>query len=224
MDHRFRFISGLLLLGALLWICGCGHPESRPAQRQAKAEGDGRYVRTGTASWYGPGFHGRQTANGEKYNMHAYTAAHRFLPFGTRVAVTNLDNGRSVRVRINDRGPFVKNRIIDLSRAAAEKIGMLDSGTAPVRLRILGQRKAAEELQRGSYYVQAGSFSSRDNARKLLRAMKTHGYEGTRVQRVEVGGRTFWRVQAGVFPGLHSARQALRTIRRDHPSSFIIAD
>ncbi len=93
----------------------------------------------GIASWYGPGFHGRRTASGEIYNMYAYTAAHRTLPLGTYVRVINLENGKSVVVRINDRGPFKKGRIIDLSYAAAKKIGMLEKGTARVRLEILSK-------------------------------------------------------------------------------------
>ncbi len=90
-----------------------------------------------TASWYGPGFHGRRTANGEIFNQYAMTAAHKSLPFGTKVKVTNLNNGRSVVIRVNDDGPHIPGRIIDLSQGAAAKIGMLSSGTAPVRLQIL---------------------------------------------------------------------------------------
>lgn len=89
------------------------------------------------ASWYGPGFHGNRTANGERYNQWDFTAAHRSLPFGTRVKVTNLSNGRSVVVRVNDDGPHVPGRVIDLSRGAAERIGMVSSGVAPVRLQVL---------------------------------------------------------------------------------------
>ncbi len=92
---------------------------------------------TGIASYYGPGFHGKTTANGERFNMHALTAAHRSLAFGTRVKVTNLTNSKSVIVRINDRGPFKNNRIIDLSREAARRIGMLTSGTARVQVEVL---------------------------------------------------------------------------------------
>ncbi|HUG62447.1 MAG TPA: septal ring lytic transglycosylase RlpA family protein [Methylomirabilota bacterium] len=96
-------------------------------------------VRTlsGTASWYGGWFHGRQTANGERYDMNKLTAAHKTLPFGTKVRVTNSRNGRSVVVRINDRGPFVGKRVIDLSRGAAKAVGMIESGLAPVRIEIL---------------------------------------------------------------------------------------
>jgi rare lipoprotein A len=90
-----------------------------------------------TASWYGPGFHGRRTASGEIFNQHAMTAAHKSLPFGTKVKVTNLNNGRSVVIRVNDDGPHIPGRVIDLSQGAAAKIGMLSSGTAPVKLEIL---------------------------------------------------------------------------------------
>lgn len=89
------------------------------------------------ASWYGPGFDGNRTASGERYNQWGYTAAHRSLPFGTRVRVTNLRNGRSVVVRVNDDGPHIPGRVIDLSRGAAERIGMVSSGVAPVRLEVL---------------------------------------------------------------------------------------
>ncbi len=99
----------------------------------------GHRVYSGKASWYGPGFHGRRTANGEIYNSNALTAAHRSLPFGTRVRVTNIHNGRSVVVRINDRGPFIGGRIIDVSAGAARRLNMISSGIAPVRLEILGR-------------------------------------------------------------------------------------
>lgn len=93
----------------------------------------------GRASWYGSRFHGRRTASGERFNAWAYTAAHRSLPFGTKVRVTNLRNGRAVVVRINDRGPYSGGRVIDLSKAAAQAIGMLRAGTAPVRIEIIGR-------------------------------------------------------------------------------------
>jgi rare lipoprotein A len=107
------------------------------------ALGPVRFKLTGMASWYGPGFHGNQSASGEIFNQHAMTAAHRTLPFGTRVLVTNLDNGQSVVVRINDRGPFHGNRIIDLSTAAARVLGVVSSGVAPVRLEVLDNRSAS---------------------------------------------------------------------------------
>ena len=97
----------------------------------------GKHEMTGTASWYGPGFHGKKTANGETFNQNAMTAAHKTLPFNTKVRVTDLDTKKSVVVRINDRGPYAKGRIIDLSKKAAEKLGMKDKGHARVKLDIL---------------------------------------------------------------------------------------
>ena len=97
----------------------------------------GSKASAGTASYYGKRFHGRTTANGERFNMNAMTAAHKSLPFGTKVKVTNRNNGKSVIVRINDRGPYHGNRVIDLSRGAAAKIGMLNSGTARVSIQVL---------------------------------------------------------------------------------------
>ena len=105
-----------------------------PALPQAYAH---ESVLTGVASWYGPGFHGRTTANGEQYNMNDMTAAHKSLAFGTRVKVTNQTNGKSVVVRINDRGPYVGSRIIDLSKSAAQAIDMIGPGTAAVTVEIL---------------------------------------------------------------------------------------
>ncbi len=105
----------------------------------AGVKGSGGRVMRGVASWYGPGFHGRQTANGERFNQNALTAAHRSLPFGTRVKVTNVRNGRSVVVRINDRGPFTGGRIIDLAAGAAQAIGLKSSGVGTVNLQVLGR-------------------------------------------------------------------------------------
>lgn len=109
-------------------------------KQQVIAIGPIRLRVNGWASWYGPGFHGNPSASGEPFNQHALTAAHRTLPFGTRVQVTNLDNGRTVVVRINDRGPFHGNRIIDLSTAAARILGLVQSGVAPVRLDVIDDR------------------------------------------------------------------------------------
>ncbi len=117
-----------LLVLPLLLLAGC---VGRNAPPDAVPRG---YTERGMASWYGKKFHGRRTANGERYDMNALTAAHPRLPFGTVVRVTSLDNGRSVVVRINDRGPFKKGRIIDLSRAAARKLHMIKRGVVKVRL------------------------------------------------------------------------------------------
>jgi rare lipoprotein A (peptidoglycan hydrolase) len=127
----------------------------------------------GMASWYGPEFHGRTTSNGEVYDMDAFTAAHRSLPFGARVRVTNTANGRQVVVRINDRGPFVQGRIIDLSRAAATFLGIVGPGTAPVRLEVMAQPAPKERL----FSVQIGAFAKRENAVKVQYSLRSAGVE-----------------------------------------------
>jgi rare lipoprotein A len=122
-------------LGLVAALAGCSTAPKRPKPAAVAAEPGA--TQTGIASWYGPGFHGRPTSSGEIYNQYDLTAAHQTLPHGTRVRVTNLTNGRSVQVRINDRGPFVDDRIIDLSYAAARQIDMIGPGTAPVRMEVL---------------------------------------------------------------------------------------
>ncbi len=179
------------------------------------------FVEEGIASWYGHKFHGRPTACGERYDMHKLTAAHRILPMHTHVRVTNLENGRQLVVRINDRGPFVKNRIIDLSYAGATELGMAEKGTARVRV------EAIETLPRdlpGRYYVQIGSFAQQGNALALSKRMQQLGYSKTRVQRILVGDTIFWRVQVGTFPRLSLAEQALTRLSSENPASFILAD
>ena len=114
----------------------------RPKLPQQISLGPVRIRLNGMASWYGPGFHGNRSASGERYNQNALTAAHRSLPFGTKVRVTNVRNGRSVVVRINDRGPHIRGRIIDLSAAAARIVGVMQSGVAPVRVEVLGNQRA----------------------------------------------------------------------------------
>jgi rare lipoprotein A len=128
-----RLVAALLFAAALAACAGSHSPAGHGA---AKAAARGAQV--GIASWYGPGFHGRQTASGQRYDMYAMTAAHRSLPFGTRVRVTNLENARSVVLTINDRGPFVGGRIVDVSKRAAQMLGFERKGKAKVRLQVLG--------------------------------------------------------------------------------------
>jgi len=131
------------------------------------------WTQRGVASWYGPNFHGRLTSNGERYNMYALTAAHKTLPMNTIVKVTNLNNGKSVVVRINDRGPFVKGRIIDLSYAAGKKIGLDKSGTAPVLLKVIGFN--GKDYVSG-YMIQVGAFMRESGAKKRALKLKRLGY------------------------------------------------
>lgn len=127
-----------LLLAAIALVVAIFLSSCAPYQARRTPQ---HYRTIGTASWYGPGFHGHRTSNGERYDQHDLTAAHRSLPFGSNIRVTNMDNGKAVVVRINDRGPFVRGRIIDLSKAAAQRIDMLGTGTARVELASLNADK-----------------------------------------------------------------------------------
>jgi rare lipoprotein A len=176
---------GPLLLASLLGLTFCAKlpsPASRPVARGS--------LETGVASWYGPGFQGRPTSNREIYDMNEMTAAHRTLPFNTRVLVTNLDNGLQVRVRINDRGPFVDDRIIDLSLAAARRIEMIGPGTARVRVEILEVPPAGATPR---FFVQAGAFTIEANAEALAAKLKGD-YPSLDVTRASHDGRVYFRV------------------------------
>ena len=147
---------------------------------------------TGMASWSGGEFHGRPTSSREIYDMYDLTAAHRTLPLGTQVAVTNLNNGRSVVVRINDRGPFAKNRVIDLSYAAARSIELIGPGTAPVRIEVLG-RLPPPASARG-FSVQAGAFVSRPNAEALKQTLDRQ-FAGVEIAPFKTARQTYYRVR-----------------------------
>lgn len=163
-----------------------------------RAEG---YVETGLASWYGEEFHGKPTSNHETYDMHAFSAAHRTLPLPSVVKVTNLDNGREVTVRINDRGPFKDGRIIDLSYAAAERLGMVEDGTAMVEVRALtppGIEQRPDVYHADHLYLQLGAFVERDNALTLLKRLRADAIEQGFVHTGEdAAGRTVHRVRIG---------------------------
>lgn len=179
------------------------------------------FVQKGLASWYGRKFHGRKTSNGEIYNMYAMTAAHKTLPLGTSVRVHNLSNGRQTIVRINDRGPFVKGRIIDLSYAAADKLGVVGPGTAPVKIVALGYpeqeadgRTVYRSIPRNSvssYAVQVASFSSGDNAQRLAAELRSR-FGAASVYRSQVNGNDFFRVRVGKYASLDAAESARLSI------------
>jgi rare lipoprotein A len=161
------------------------------------------YVERGMASWYGPDFHGGRTATGETYDMNAMTGAHPTLPLPTWVRVTHLGNGRSVVVRLNDRGPFSKNRIIDLSRAAAQQLDMIRAGTAMVEVQSLVPAASAPAAAGPAAYVaQAGAFGDRGNAEDLARRLREAGIEGVTIVEADVDGRQLFRVRAGPVSSL----------------------
>jgi len=156
------------------------------------------YVEQGVASWYGPDFHGGRTSTGETYDMNAMTGAHPTLPLPAWVRVTNLENGRSVVVRLNDRGPFAKGRIIDLSRAAAEQLDMVRAGTARVEVvSLAGAAPPAAAARPAAYYAQAGAFGTRENAEALAVRLRDAGIPGVTVTDASAEGRALFRVRAG---------------------------
>lgn len=172
-------------------------------------------MQTGIASWYGPGFHGQATASGAIYNQNDLTAAHQTLPLGTRVMVTGLNDGRSVEVTINDRGPFAKGRIIDLSYAAAQSIGMIGPGTAPVRVEVIdsGPYKIRTIRESLDYTLQLGSFSKMENARQL-RDRLAQSFAEVSVVPLPLKETTYYRVQIGTFSTRAAAEKHARQVAR----------
>ena len=154
------------------------------------------FVERGVASWYGPGFHGNKTANGERYDMHQLTAAHRTLPLGSIAIVRSISSGREVTVRINDRGPFAKGRVLDLSLAGAQALEMTGPGTAQIELRVVDYQGRTADT--GVLCVQVGSFSDQQNAVNLLERAN-HFYSGGRVQTIDLPEGKRYRVQVGQF-------------------------
>ena len=241
----------LLVIFLLAFLCGCAPkgppptiypaPEKLPAtQRPYRVNGRAYYplptakgyVEVGWASWYGPKFHGRLTASGERYNMYAFTAAHKLLPMNTYVLVTNLENGRQVVVRINDRGPFVKNRIIDLSYAAARALGMAEKGVARVRIVVLAEGhlekhhlvfKDLPDFQKGQFYLQVGAFTNYANALRFQKRLAEE-FRRVRIKRYKKDGRTFYRVQIFLATDLDKARARARSLSTRFPGAFLVAE
>lgn len=192
---------------AVAFLAACGGYGYHPAPQTTVDPG---WTQTGMASWYGPGFHGRPTASGEVFDMDAMTAAHPTLPLGTRIEVTVLATGRRTRVRVNDRGPFVDDRVLDVSRAAARRLGFLQNGTAQVRIRVV-------EPPEDCFEVQLGSFAEPGNAEDLRGRLRERGEPA----RLEEGPDDFVRVVAGPYASEARARQVrdgyggdVRTCRR----------
>jgi len=208
----------LAALAAVICLTGCHHrksarnppPPAPPSAAPAPVPVSGE---TGIASWYGHPYHGRASASGEIYDMEQMTAAHRTLPFGAMVRVHDLDNGKSVDVRINDRGPFVDGRIIDLSHAAARAIQMIGPGIARVELEILSLPGSANPAR---FAVQVGAFRNRDSAERLRRAMEAKYGRARLVQRADTPG--FWHVVVGAEPGEDGAAALAARIQNENSS------
>jgi rare lipoprotein A len=189
-------LSLAIALGAIL-LAGCAHKKHArrtpppPAPVPAAAAKLG-HTETGVASWYGHPYHGRRAANGEIYDMEKLTAAHRTLPFDTWLRVVNLGNGKSVEVRITDRGPFIEGRIIDLSHAAARAIEMIGPGIARVRIEVIG---TPSYVPLAVFGVQVGAFRDRANAERLRAEMESRYGSARLVERAD--SPDLWRVVAG---------------------------
>jgi rare lipoprotein A len=166
------------------------------------------YTEEGNASWYGNPFNGRRASNGEIYDMYKLTAAHRTLPFETMVQVTNLNNGKTTTVRITDRGPFVDNRIIDLSQAAAREIESIGPGVVPVRIEVLGN----VDVTAGFFTVQVGAFRDRANAERL-RDRLSASYSPIVIQQYDSPDGAFYRVRVGKISGEDAAQQYADQLR-----------
>ena len=186
----------------------------------------------GIASWYGKKFHGRKTANGEIYDMYAMTAAHKTLPLGTWVSVRKLDTGKQIVVRVNDRGPFIHGRVIDLSLTAAESLDIVGPGTAQVEVVALGQRRhdaagdafVPVDYYNGSFTFQVGAFSSRGNAEKL-RAELEGTFTNAHIALYDRGDAIFYRVRVGRCSDLESAEAYGRKLAANgYPGAFIVAE
>ncbi len=191
------------------------------------------FVQEGIASSYGRDFHGRKTSSGEPFDMYAMTAAHKTLPLGVYVKVRHKRTGKEVVVRINDRGPFVRDRIIDLSEGAARKLEMLQEGLAAVKVTALGYKtdhKSGESEYRtpasydtGSFALQVAAFKNRANAYRYAEELKNK-YGSADVQEALVGGDRFYRVRLGRYSSLQNAHSAQESFeQKGFPGNFVVA-
>ncbi|MCK5426449.1 MAG: septal ring lytic transglycosylase RlpA family protein [Thermodesulfovibrionia bacterium] len=218
MVYNF-FIKIFLPLFVLLYFSSCA--SSPPAVVQPPASD---YV---VASWYGKKFHGRLTASGERYNMYDFTCAHKQFPFGTRLRVTNVRNNRSVIVKVNDRGPFIRGRDIDLSYAAARQIGLVKAGVGRVRIQHLGRDVRyvkrityTPRAATGPLTIQLGSFKDEHNARRLMQGLKMN-YQDVYINTTVLYGQKYYRVRIGTFSNRESANSFAQTLAQEGYSIFI---
>ena len=219
-----RLLPLCLLLSVFFAACGRHRPiVTSPIPAPTSGGKTAPSVRAGDsqngyASWYGEPYHGRRAANGEVYDMNQLTAAHLTLPFGTITKVVNLENNRSVTVRITDRGPFVKGRIIDLSYAAAREIEMIGPGTALVRLEILSANGPPAS---GAYAVQVGAFRDRSAAERLERQLRDR-FGGAFIVDYDSDQGRFYRVRVGPKPSLLEANQLATRLGQENLPAFIV--
>lgn len=202
--------QALIVIGCLVILSSCGEKRSVRAAVPPAVNG----IEVGIASWYGHPYHGRTSASGEVYDMEQLTAAHRTLPFGTLVRVVNLENEKMVDVRINDRGPFIDERIIDLSHAAAQAIDLIGPGIARVRLEVLLAPAAViSPINSGVFSVQVGAFRVRANADRVRAEMEAR-YGAARLS-LQPGTTDIWRVLVGHEATINEAGVLAKRIRSE---------
>jgi len=209
MNHRGKTQFVFMLFAVVMIFfssCSRNQYETTPA------------VITGQASWYGPNFHGKTTSSQEVFDMYDMTAAHKSLPFGTYVMVTNLDNGRSVKVRINDRGPFIRGRVIDLSYAAAKVLGMVGTGVVPVRIEILSDISVDADGQR--FAVQVGAFVVKENA-EALKSRLDKKYNNVYISQFKTPNRVYYRVRLS-FDSRSDALKTAKSLQKQGLEVFIV--
>lgn len=205
---------------------GQGNPSSYVVfgQRYHVLDSSEGFVQRGIASWYGTKFHGRKTSSGEVYNMHAMTAAHKTLPIPVYVHVKNLDNGRSIVVKVNDRGPFIDGRIIDLSYAAAKKLGVDGPGTANVEISVLEAGESVPgksvrtlplvelEDRETPLFIQMGSFASEANASMLVQNLHDANESSARISSLQTDNGLYFRVRVGPLYDIDEANAVVRRL------------
>lgn len=214
---RLKELSGITLSLFFIMLASCAPKYETYPSYSAKGA---------IASWYGEEFHGRPTASGETFDMYKKTCAHREYPFGTRLRITNLNNKKSVLCIVNDRGPFVSGRDIDLSYGAAREIGLIATGTAPVMIEYMGRdesyKKEVKELaKRGPFTIQIGSFRERDNALRLKEALSIK-YSGIYILKSRVKDETFFRVRLGRFSDIKETMEIASRLAEEGYSAIIV--
>jgi len=207
-----------LILVFIMYFASCGHSSSRLKKNHSIAL---HYTEKGIASWYGKDFHGRKTANGEIYDMYKYTAAHKFLPLGSHVKVTNLKNQRSVVLRVNDRGPFIKGRILDLSYTGARELDIVEAGIAPIKLEVVQLPKHQQSVK---FFIQVGAFSNYENAKRMNQKLFSQ-YPSHFTKYQKPGDQEVYRVRIGPYTQLDLVKKNLEKLKtKGFGDSFIVAE
>lgn len=219
----------LLILLIIPMAVSCGKkevasypsPEQKPHQPGYTIDGS---TQIGLASWYGIDEHNNYAASGERFSKHAYTAAHKTLPMGTVVRVTNLENGRDVIVKINDRGPFVGDRVIDLSHAPAQSIDMIQKGVVKVKVDVVSSPSSrSSNYFKPEYTVQVASYTNESIANNAKRKLD-NDFSNVRVESVKIKGTDYYRVRVGRYPSKNDARKAASKLRKRGYTTRVILE